>query len=136
MTKNELDKLSYKILGCCIEVHKALGPGLLESVYHKCLIEEFRYQKIQFQSQLIVPVYYRGTEVLAELRADFFVENSIVLELKAVETILPIHEAQILTYLKLLDAPKGLLVNFNSTNIFKYGQKSFVTEKYRVLDED
>lgn len=135
MTKKQIDDLTYNIIGCCINVHNALGPGLLESVYHKCLIEEFSFQKIKFQSELIVPVVYRDKEVKAQLRADFFIENTIVLELKAVDLLHPIHEAQLMTYLKLLDAPKGILVNFNSTNIFHNGQKTFVTENYRALKD-
>lgn len=135
MTKKQIDDLTYDIIGCCISVHSALGPGLLESVYHKCL-EEFRFQKIKFQSELVVPVVYRKIEVNAQLRADFFIENTIVLELKAVDLIHPIHEAQLMTYLKLLEAPKGVLVNFNSTNIFHNGQKTFVTEKYRALKNE
>ncbi|TVQ51098.1 MAG: GxxExxY protein [Saprospirales bacterium] len=136
MTKKYLDELTYKIIGCCINVHSALGPGLLESVYHKCLEEEFRHQKIKFQSELIVPVVYRNLEINAQLRADFYIENCLVVELKAVDGIQPVHEAQLLTYLKLLESPKGILINFNCVNIFRQGQKTFVTEKYRNLDDE
>ncbi len=136
MTKKYLDELTYKIIGCCINVHSALGPGLLESVYHKCLEEEFRHQKIKFQSELIVPVVYRNLEINAQLRADFYIENCIVVELKAIDGIQPVHEAQLLTYLKLLESPKGILINFNCVNIFRQGQKTFVTEKYRNLDDE
>ncbi|UUV21246.1 GxxExxY protein [Paenimyroides aestuarii] len=135
MTKKYLDELTYKVIGCCITVHNALGPGLLESVYHKCLLEEFKYQGIRFSSELIVPIEYRNVQLDALLRADFLVEDCLVIELKAVEAVLPIHEAQLITYLKLLDAPKGILVNFNCTNIFHNGQKTYVTEKYKYLDE-
>ena len=135
MTKKYLDDLTYKIIGCCISVHSELGPGLLESVYHRCLEEEFRHQKVKFQSEVIVPVVYRGLELNTQLKADFYIDNCLVLELKAVEGIHPVHEAQLLTYLKLLEAPKGILVNFNCTNIFREGQKTYITEKYRNLDD-
>ena len=136
MTKKYLDALTYEFIGCCITVHSALGPGLLESVYHRCLEEELRYQKIKFQSELIVPVVYRNLEIQAQLRADFYIENCLVVELKAVDAIQPIHEAQLMTYLKLLESPKGILINFNCTNIFRQGQKTYVTEMYRNLDDE
>ncbi len=136
MTKKYLDDLTYKVIGCCINVHNTLGPGLLESVYQKCLQEEFKYQKIKYQSELIVPVTYRNLEINAQLRADFYIDNCLVMELKAVDAIQPVHEAQLLTYLKLLESPKGILINFNCVNIFRKGQKTFVTEKYRNLDDE
>lgn len=93
MTKKYLDDLTYKVIGCCINVHNTLGPGLLESVYQKCLQEEFKHQKIKYQSELIVPVTYRNLEINAQLRADFYIENCLVVELKAVDAIQPVHEA-------------------------------------------
>ncbi len=135
ITKTYLKDLIYKVNGAAIEVHKALGPGLLESVYHKCLKHELRIRGIFYESELKVPVNYKGTDVDADLRCDLFIEGVLPVELKAVETILPIHEAQIMTYMKLLNAPKGLLINFNVVNIFKEGQRTFVNELYRNLDE-
>lgn len=135
ITKSNLKELVYQVNGAAIEVHKVLGPGLLESIYHKCLTKELTYLGINFKSELIVPVNYRGMEIDTELRCDLFVENILVVELKAVEIILPIHQAQILTYMKLLKAPQGLIINFNVTNIFKEGQKSFVNELYRNLED-
>lgn len=131
MTKEDLDDLEYRVTGACIEVHKALGPGLLESVYHKCLKNELYLRKINFKSEVVVPVNYKGIEVEAELRCDFLIEDILVLELKAVDAVHPIHEAQILTYMKLLQIPKGLLVNFNTTSIVQIGKKSFVNELYK-----
>ncbi len=131
MTKEDLDDLEYIVTGACIEVHKALGPGLLESVYHKCLKHELHLRKINYKSEVIVPVNYKGLEVEAELRCDFLIEDILVLELKAVDAVHPIHEAQILTYMKLLKIPKGLLVNFNATSIVQIGKKSFVNEIYK-----
>jgi GxxExxY protein len=135
ITKTILKDLVYQVNGAAIEVHKALGPGLLESVYHKCLKRELYEMGINAESQVTVPVNYKGLEIDTELRCDLFVENVLVVELKAVEFILPVHEAQILTYMKLLNAPKGLLINFNVTHIFKEGQKTYVNELYRRLPD-
>jgi len=89
MTKAYLDELTYSIIGAAIEVHKTIGPGLLESVYHKCLKQEFLIRQLSYRSEFLVPVRYKGIEIEAELRCDFLVENAIVVELKAVETIVP-----------------------------------------------
>jgi GxxExxY protein len=135
MTKTYLKDLIYQVNGCAIEVHKHLGPGLLESVYHSCLKKELTIRGFDFQTELIIPVNYKGLEVEAGLRCDLFVEKSLVVELKAIEKVLPIHEAQLLTYMKLLEVPMGLIINFNVTHIFKEGQKSYVNELYRSLEE-
>lgn len=135
MTKSYLDDLTYKIIGAAIEVHKNLGPGLLESVYQRCLEHEFQLRGISFISQPIVPVYYKDIELDAFLRCDLLVENRIVVELKAVETINPIFTAQLLTYMKLLDAPKGILMNFNCINLFKDGQKTYVNDLFSLLPD-
>ena len=135
LTKSYLKDLVYKVNGAAIEVHKELGPGLLESVYHKCLKHELFNRGIRFQSELIVPVNFKGLMLDAELRCDLFIENILPVELKAVEYILPVHEAQIITYMKLLEAPEGLLINFNVSHLFKEGQKTYVNELYRNLPE-
>lgn len=135
LTKAQIKDLTYQINGAAIDVHKVLGPGLLESVYHNCLIHELNIREISFKSELIVPVNYKGLQLETELRCDLFIESSIVVELKAVEKILPIHEAQLLTYMNLLEAPFGILFNFNTTNIYHDGQKTFVNELYRILNE-
>lgn len=135
MTKTYLKDLIYQVNGCAIEVHKHLGPWLLESVYHSSLKKELTIRGFDFQTELIIPVNYKGLEVEAGLRCDLFVEKSLVVELKAIEKVLPIHEAQLLTYMKLLEAPIGLIINFNVTHIFKEGQKSYVNELYRYLEE-
>ena len=132
-TKTYLKDLVYRVNGAAIEVHRTLGPGLLESVYHKCLKKELTLRKIDFQSELSVPVNYKGLDINAELRCDFLVEDILVVELKAIEGILPIHEAQILTYMKLLNVPKGLMINFHCVNIFTQGQKTYVNELFRNL---
>ncbi|PWS32127.1 GxxExxY protein [Pedobacter paludis] len=133
MDKEYLKNLIYKVNGAVIEVHKALGPGLLESIYHKCLKKELTYRNISFKSEMLVPVYYREELVETELFCDLFVENCLVVELKAVEKVLPIHEAQLLTYMKLLEVPMGLIINFNCLNIFESGQKTYVNDLYRFL---
>lgn len=133
LTKKLLNDLTYEIIGCCISVHKELGAGLLENIYHQCLIEELKYKKISFSSELTVPVSYRKIELDTKLRADLFIENYIVLELKAVEKLIPIFDAQLLTYMKLLKAPKGVLINFNCSNLFHEGQKTFVNNYFRDL---
>ena len=135
MTKKVINNLIYKVNGAAIEVHKSIGPGLLESVYHKCLKKELALRGIKYKSELIVNVNYKGLDLDTELRCDLFIENILPVELKAVEYILPVHEAQILTYMKLLNVPKGLLINFNVSNIFHEGQKTFVNELYEKLNE-
>ncbi len=132
-TKKEIDDLTYEVIGAAIEVHKQLGPGLLESVYHKCMEEELSYRNLNFQSELVVPIIYRKRRLFAELRCDFFVENCLVVELKAVTEVNKVFYSQVMTYMRLLEAPKGILINFTSDNIFKEGQKTFVNEWYRKL---
>ena len=135
MTKTYLKDLIYQVNGSAIEVHKYLGPGLLESVYHTCLKKELTIRGFEFQTELIIPVSYKGLELETGLRCDLLVEKSLVVELKAIEKVLPIHEAQILTYMKLLEIPIGLILNFNVTHIFKEGQKTYVNERYRYLED-
>ena len=135
ITKTYLKDLVYKVNGAAIEVHKTLGPGLLESVYHQCLKYEMSKRKIQFESELIVPVVYDELVLDTHLRCDFFVEKILPVEIKAVDGILPIHKAQLLTYMNLLEASKGLLLNFNVLNLFKEGQYTMVNEMYRALPE-
>lgn len=136
MTKEIVDKLSYEVLGAAIEVHKAIGPGLIESVYHDCLKHELSLRNISFLTELVVPIDFKGIKLEADLRCDLFVEGLLVVELKAVSTLAPIHQAQLFTYMKLLIAPKGLLLNFNSVNIFRDGQKTLVNEIYRNLPDN
>jgi GxxExxY protein len=109
----EQDTLTHQIIGCAIEVHKQLGPGLLESIYQEALAVEFQLQGIQFQKELELPVSYKGYPLGSSYRLDFIVSSEIIIELKAVENTLPIHHAQLLTYMKLTNKPKGLLINFN-----------------------
>lgn len=132
-TKQDLKDLVYKVNGAAIEVHKHLGPGLLESVYHKCLIRELELKEIKFQTELSIPIEYKGIEVNAELRCDLIIENKLVVELKSVSEMKPIFEAQILSYINLLNVPMGLLINFNVTNIYKEGQKTYINKLYNQI---
>ena len=106
MTKKQVTQLSYEITGCAITVHRALGPGLLESVYQKCLTYELIKKGYSIIQQLAVPVNYDGLVIDTELRLDLLVNDIVVVELKAIEFVLPVHEAQILTYMKLLRKPR------------------------------
>jgi GxxExxY protein len=133
LTKKYLDDLTYEIIGSAIEVHKIIGRGLLESVYHQCLKEELLHRKINFLTEMKVPVVYKGKSLDIDFRCDLFVEQTVVVELKSVQEIVPIYEAQLLTYMKLLQCPKGILINFNCSNIFKEGQKTFVNEYFGAL---
>ena len=134
MTKKEVTDLSYKIVGCAINVHKELGPGLLESVYEKCLKHELELQGMSVVQQVKVPVIYKNVNIDTELRLDLLVNNTIIVELKAVENVLPVHEAQLLTYMKLLKKPQGLLINFFTDNITK-SMKPFVNEFFSELPD-
>ena len=119
------DELVEKVLGCAIEVHRALGPGLLETAYHQCLAHELHTQHIAFSMEVPVPVTYKGIQLECGYRRDLFVENRLILELKAVEKLLPIHEAQLLTYMKLMQVKQGLLLNFNTPKL-RDGMKSML----------
>ena len=133
LTQNLINNISREIIGCAIEVHKELGPGLLESVYEKCISHLLVQNGLRVTKQQKIPIFFKGLELDCDLRFDLLVEDLVIVELKTVETILPIHEAQLLTYLKLMDKPKGVLINFNCVNIFKEGQKTFVTKKFKEL---
>jgi GxxExxY protein len=110
----DLNQLSSHIIGASIEVHKVLGPGLLESTYEECLCHELGLQGIKYSRQVSLPVQYKGKALDCGYRIDIFVEHSIIIELKSVDMILSIHKAQLLTYLKLSNCQLGLLLNFNT----------------------
>jgi GxxExxY protein len=135
ITKKYLKDLTYKINGAAIEVHKELGPGLLESVYHKCIKTELTLRGISFKSELKVRINFKGNELETDYRCDLLVEDCIVVELKAQENLPPIHQAQILTYMKLLKKPKGILYNFHCINLYNEGQKTFVNEYFSALED-
>lgn len=134
MTKKEVTQLSYDIVGCAITVHKTLGPGLLESVYEKCLKEELEFQGFKVETQQKVKLEYRNVQIETELRLDLLVNDIIIVEIKSIENLLPVHEAQLLTYMSLLEKPQGLLINFYTDNITK-SVKPLVNEYFKNLNE-
>ena len=112
---NNRDPLSDKVIGCAIEVHRTLGPGLFESCYSECLAHEFSLAGLSFQREIQVPVHYKGVKMDCAYRLDFLIEDRLIVELKCVEQFDPIHQAQLLTYLRLTGKRVGLLLNFNET---------------------
>ena len=121
----EFDELSRRIIGCALEVHKNLGPGLLESAYEQCLSYELQKANIVFTRQHPLPIKYKGIKLDCGYRADLLIDNQIIVELKSIDKIIPLHEAQLLTYMKLAGVPLGLLINFNVRQL-KTGIKRFV----------
>ncbi len=121
----EFDDLSKRVIGCAVEVHRILGPGLLESTYEQCLAREMRLDGLGFQLQLSLPVEYKGLRLDCGYRVDVLVENQLIIELKAIEKVLGIHQAQLLTYMKLAGIRTGLLINFN-VRMLKDGLQRFV----------
>ena len=121
----EFDELSNRVIGCAIEVHRVLGPGLLESTYEQCLAYALSSEGIAFQVQHPQPVQYKGIQLDCGFRIDMLVENRLILELKSVDSLKGIHESQLLTYMKLARIKIGLLINFNNTRL-KDGIKRFV----------
>lgn len=113
----EFDELSRKVIGCAIEVHRTLGPGLLESTYRQCLAYELAHAGISFQMELPLLVRYKETLLDCGYRIDLAVSGDLVVEVKSAKTLLPIHHAQILTYMRLAKVPLGLLINFNVTKL-------------------
>lgn len=132
-TQKEVNELSYPIIGCAIEVHRHLGPGLLESIYEKCFLKELQIRDLSYKNQEWLAIVYKGEQFKAGLKIDVLVEDTILVELKSVESLLAVHEAQLLTYMKLLEKPKGILINFNCTNIFREGQKTLVNHLFADL---
>ena len=121
----EFDELSNKVIGCAIEVHRQLGPGLLESTYERCLSYELICAGLRHVSQMELPIDYKGTRLDCGYRVDLFIEEQLIVELKAVDRLLPIHEAQFVTYMKQGDVKTSLPMNFNVTRL-KDGIKRFV----------
>lgn len=111
---DDLERVAHQVIGCAIEVHRILGAGLIESVYTECLHRELRLHGLFTERERRVPIIYKGERVGATLKIDLLVEKCVVVEVKAVEKLAPVHEAQVITYLKLSGCPAGLLMNFNS----------------------
>jgi len=121
----EFDELSRSVIGCAIEVHRNLGPGLLESTYRQCLACELSHAGILFQMEVPLPVRYKDILLDCGYRIDLLVRGELIVEIKSVEALLPIHQAQILTYMRLANVPIGLIINFNVTRL-QTGIKRFV----------
>ena len=115
----EFDELSNRVIGCAIEVHRVLGPGLLESAYRGCLVHELRLRGIKVDAELVLPVVYKGATIECGYRMDLLVEDQVIVEVKSVAALDPIHEAQLLSYLKLAKKKVGLLINFNVQQLIK-----------------
>ena len=135
MTKTYVNDIAYQVIGAAIEVQKHMGRGLLESVYHLCMKDELTLRNLNFKSEFVLPVTYKERRLNVDFPCDILIEDCVVVELKAVNEMIPAFEAQLLTYMKLLQVPKGLLINFNSDNIFNKGQKAFVNDYFRELPE-
>ena len=121
----EFDELSRSEIGCAIEVHRNLGPGLLESTYRQCLACELSHAEIAFQMEVPLPVRYKDILLDCGYRIDLLISDDLIVEIKSVEALLPIHQAQILTYMRLASVPLGLLINFNVTKL-QSGIRRFV----------
>ena len=117
ISKTEYERIAKHIVNAAFEVHNELGPGLIESVYEVCLVEELRSRGLFVERQVKIPVIFKGKTLEKDFIIDLLVENTIIIELKAVESILPVHEVQLVTYLKLADKRLGFLINFNVTLI-------------------
>jgi GxxExxY protein len=134
ITKQLVNSLSYKVVGCAIEVHKQLGPGLLESVYETCFVEELKMHGLMVERQIPVPIIYKGKDLGTNLVLDLVVNDLVIVEIKAVEVMIPVFKAQLLSYLKLTGKPKGLLINFHCENI-KDHLVPLVTDVFSKLPE-
>jgi GxxExxY protein len=130
-----INNLTYKINGGAIAVHRRFGPGLFESVYHQCMEWELADSGLTFVTRQLLPLSYKGRQIDNAFEVDFFVENLVVVELKAVKELAPVHEAQVLTYLKLTNAPLGLLINFNVPLLKDGGIKRLVNPAHTLVDE-
>lgn len=132
LTQKEVNEMAFGVVGCAIEVHKELGPGLLESVYHQCLFEELSDKGFDVWSKVKVPISYKGKDLGQVLQLDLLINHVIIVEVKAVEIVHPVYKAQLLSYMRLTQKPKGLLINFHTENIVK-GMVSLVNEEFQKL---
>jgi GxxExxY protein len=132
MVSSDPEATTSRVIGCAIEVHRALGPGLLESAYRECLQIELRHNSLRFDCELQAPITYREQVIRTGLKIDLLVEGCVVIELKAIEQIHPVHLAQVMTYLILSSSPIGLLMNFNASSIRK-GLRRLDHPKYHAV---
>ena len=134
MTKTQITQLSYDIIGCAIKVHKELGPGILESVYEMCLAYELKEKGFIVNQQISTKINYGKIEIETPLKIDLLVNDTVIIEIKTVESLLPVHQAQLMTYMKILKKPQGLLINFYTDNISK-SMIPLVNEYFTKLPE-
>ena len=132
-SRAKINSLTYKIISAAIEVHRHLGPGLLESVPQRCLRQELTALGLSFVASQPIDVVYKGTHIDNGFRADLVVEDLVIVEIKCVRELLPVHDAQLLTYLKLTGAPVGLLINFNVT-VLRQGIRRFLNKDHELVD--
>lgn len=135
ITQKYITDLTYRINGACIEVHKILGAGLAEIVYHKALEKEFQLRNIPFKSEYKISVIYKEENLDCDFKCDFLIEDLIVLEIKSVSHTVDLHKFQVINYMNLLKVPKGILVNFNVKNLYHHGQETFINKYFDELDE-
>lgn len=133
MEREEFERIGKEIIDSCFTVHKEMGPGLLESVYEMCLMKEFELRGINAESQVVIPLRYKGYELSKEFKIDILVEDEIILELKAAENISHVYVAQIISYLKLTDKRLGYLINFN-VPLMKNSVQRFVNNYYKTIN--
>ena len=133
VTKQFVDDLSYEIFSSIIEVHKNLGPGMIESIYHKCLAHELKLRNIKFTSEALFDFSYKDLNLTTDFRCDLFVEDCVMLELKAVQEVIPYFKTKLISQMKIAKAPKGILINFNVKNIMSEGKFVFINEHYNQL---
>jgi GxxExxY protein len=135
ITKRYINQLIFIIIGCAIEVYRVLGPGLLESIYEKCLIYELQKKGLKCESQCIIPITYKEIQLEGVLRFDILVEDLILVEVKSTDGISPIFKATLLSYMEQLKKPKGIIINFNCMNIFREGQVTLVNKYFATLPD-
>lgn len=136
MTKKQIDKISYEIIGAAIEVHKVLGPGLLESVYEKAMMVELQMRNLTVKKQQKILVEYKGVPLDVDFRYDLLVQDAVICEIKSVIELHPVFKATLLSYMNHLKKPKGILINFNVMSIFRDGQSTFVNKFYQQLPNE
>lgn len=134
ITQKYITDLTYRINGACIEVHRVLGAGLAEIVYHKALEREFHLRNIPYKSEFVIPVIYKDENLNCDFKCDFLIEDLIVLEIKSVSHTLDLHKYQVINYINLLKVPKGILVNFNVKNLYHQGQETFINKYFDQLE--
>lgn len=133
-SRAHVNRITGRVICAAIEVHRRLGPGLLESAYHACMVHELGFESVRFRSKVLLPLTYRGLELEEAYEVDLLVEELVVVELKAAKDLAPVHEAQLLTYMKLTGAPIGLLINFHAP-LVRDGIKRMFNNEHEVLDD-